>query len=278
DFPRYAFGGHRVKMLNVVGVGRHSRVERAVWRQSRTCLPKFIAVKCIPKSADASAAEIANHAKVSDHEHIVKFYGSYSDTNTVYLKLQLVEGGTLMSAINERNIFQGNPPLVRIALLQLIDAVHYCHEQSVFHGDLKPGNILCSGKSEQFKLLLCDFGSSTDSPTSSIFTERGSEMYASPERLGEEFRLAVYSTKQSDIWSIGIIAINIISSRAPWEKAGSSSSGFNRFLHDPAFLRSTFGVSKDTQAILKRILTLNPMARMSLPNLRAEIATVPSFF
>ena len=45
---------------------------------------------------------------------------------------------------------------VRVYILQLVQAIHWCHVNSVVHRDIKPENLLVNAKTKQLKL--CDFG------------------------------------------------------------------------------------------------------------------------
>lgn len=44
--------------------------------------------------------------------------------------------------------------------MQILDAVHACHEKGVFHRDLKPDNIMCSDDGASVHLV--DFGVATN--------------------------------------------------------------------------------------------------------------------
>ena len=81
----------------------------------------------------------------------------------------LVSRVSLCSALSvfeyvERNLLevleeqpQGlEPELVRIYILQLVHAIHWCHSNNVVHRDIKPENLLVNANTRTLKL--CDFG------------------------------------------------------------------------------------------------------------------------
>ena len=90
--------------------------------------------------------------------------------------------------------------------------VHRCHKRGIFHLDLKPENFLVNYETESGikSIKLCDFGSSYDFNSSSIFPSRfGTVYYKAPEILfkkeeeeEEEFNI---NPEKLDVWSLGVI-------------------------------------------------------------------------
>jgi len=46
--------------------------------------------------------------------------------------------------------------LVKTYILQLVQAIHWCHTNAVVHRDIKPENLLVNARTKTLKL--CDFG------------------------------------------------------------------------------------------------------------------------
>lgn len=100
----------------------------------------------------------------------------------------------------------------------------------------------------------------------------------SPECQGGLFqRLGSYSTAHNDVWSLGVILVNLACGRNPWKQACPSDETFRAYLANPDFLRSILPISDHTNRILKRVFALNPQARIGLAELRAEIMSVKTF-
>lgn len=71
--------------------------------------------------------------------------------------------------------------------------------------------------------------------------------------------------------------MNLTCGRNPWKQACPSDETFRAYLANPDFLRSILPISEHTNAIFKRIFSLNPQTRISLQELRQEILAVRTF-
>ena len=95
-------------------------------------------------------------------------------------------------------------------LKQLANAVSFCHNQGIYHRDIKLANLLIS---TSYKLLLCDFGCAT---TRKLCRRRaGSYPYMAPELLLNEIDL--YDPEKADIWSIGVCFFEMLTDRFPFQ-------------------------------------------------------------
>ncbi|GAA5905524.1 hypothetical protein JCM6882_004775 [Rhodosporidiobolus microsporus] len=243
-------------------------------------LPLY-AVKCLNKvgldsrQRNFQRREIALHGLASRHPNVVSLHNVIEEETCIYVVLQFCEEGDLFGMITERQRYLGDDELIRNVFLQIVDAVEYCHAKGIYHRDLKPENILCLDDGR--KVMLADFGLATGERTSADFG-CGSTFYMSPECQGGLFqRLGSYSTPHNDIWSLGVILVNLTCGRNPWKQACPSDETFCAYLGNPDFLRSILPISEHTNRILKRIFALNPLARISLPDLRREIMSVKTF-
>ncbi|KAK0469847.1 kinase-like domain-containing protein [Desarmillaria tabescens] len=280
DFRGSFLANRRLHLLELLGSGAYGKVYRALDTASSPSNPVYYAVKCMFKHEKGTRGdlqqlrEFALHAKVAVHPNIVTFHDVIYDHAFVYVVLNLCSGGDLHSAIIEKRLFYKNDELLRTAFLQIIDGVQFCHQQQVFHRDLKPDNILCSADGKE--IFLADFGLATHNDQCEHFG-CGSMFYKSPECLGEKGQ-KTYSTQQSDIWSLGVVLVNLITGRCPWKIARTEDPSFNSSLHEEGYFRRTLPMSPKAVALLKRIFHLDPLLRITLPELRAEIIKIDTFF
>ncbi|KAJ3891267.1 CAMK/CAMK-unique protein kinase [Lentinula edodes] len=130
--------------------------------------------------------------------------------------------------------------LISSMFSQMCDAVAACHEQHVFHRDIKPENFIVTdgwdtlpdGTQERKVVVkLTDFGLSTTDAQSSDM-DCGSAPYMSYECRNN--LAPTYRPRAADVWSLGIVLINMLYHCNPWTDTAHGACGsFSQFLRDP---------------------------------------------
>jgi serine/threonine protein kinase len=165
-----------------------------------------------------------------------------------YFAMELVEGRPLLQCAAELDLRS------RLALLaQVCDAVHHAHQKGVIHRDLKPGNILVetapardapdsrTGTALPWRVKVLDFGVARLAPEDSSATLAtqagqliGTLAYMSPEQAaGDPAAMDV----RSDIYSIGVIACELLAGRPPYALEGKPLPEAVRIIADEPPLR-----------------------------------------
>lgn len=86
-----------------------------------------------------------------------------------------------------------------------------------------------------------------------------------------------YSTRANDIWSLGVILVNLTCGRNPWRQASTKDETFRAYIHNPDFLRSILPISLELNNLLKRIFALDPDQRLDLPGIMAAVNEITTF-
>jgi serine/threonine protein kinase len=296
DFVMSTIDDGRFLFLRRIGCGSYGAVYKALDLNSPTDNRAFVAIKCIRKpKASASQAkylsrEIELHRTMSYHPNVVTLHDVIEDEEFVFLVMEFCTGGDMFTAVTETKVYFDNDELIKSTFLDLIDTVHACHEKNVFHRDLKPENILCS--EDGTGILLADFGLATTDGMSREFTA-GSTSYMSPGAFFSFFGLCLlahlasiecvggvalgYSPKHADIWALGVILMTMVTTRYPWMQASQDDKFFYKFLRHPQNLGPDMYISEAASSIFQRIFKMNPLARISLPELREEILKMGTF-
>ena len=184
DFTGKSIDDGLFELVRLLGAGGGGVVYLAIDHHAPTsssdASPARCAIKIVRKLAapgiDYQKREIAIHHLVSDVPHVLPLHDAWDDDQYLYISLEYCESD-LYKAIFERRAYWGNDELVRSVFLQILDAVHGCHQKAVFHRDLKPENILCNA--EGSKAYIADFGLATANTHSTTFC-CGSLPYLSP--------------------------------------------------------------------------------------------------
>jgi serine/threonine protein kinase len=75
-----------------------------------------------------------------DNKNLMKLYEIYESQNSIYVSVELLEGGQLYDKIKNKHKFSmDETKAVMKGIIQGLDAMH---AQNIMHRDLKPENIL----------------------------------------------------------------------------------------------------------------------------------------
>ncbi|KAK1684096.1 hypothetical protein QYE76_044944 [Lolium multiflorum] len=179
----------------------------------------FVAIKRARKEHFASLhAEFKNEIallKKIEHRNLVQLLGYIDKGNERIVITEFVSNGTLRDHLDgHHGLILGFSQRLEIA----IDVAHgltYLHlyaEKPIIHRDVKSSNILLT---EGFRAKVADFGFARtgSSEQSEIQTDvKGTAGYVDPEYLRTN-----YLTVKSDVYSYGMLLLEILSGRRPIE-------------------------------------------------------------
>lgn len=169
-----------IQLVSILGIGAYG----VVYLGKNIISRKYFAVKLLTH-INISYREVDIHAYLSGHPNILKFEKVVYENNKTFMVIEYTPEGDLFTAITARNNsttahsssnIVGNNEAIRHVFLQIIDAVHYCHQNNISHRDLKPENIMLGSK---LQVKLADFGLATTDQVSDEFG-CGSTFYFSP--------------------------------------------------------------------------------------------------
>jgi len=97
------------------------------------------------------------------------------------------------------------------------------------------------------------------------------------ECLDHSARKPFYYCAPNDVWSLGVILVNLTCGRNPWKQASSEDSTYRAYTRNQSFLKTILPVSDQLNDVLGRIFTRNPDQRITLPELRERILACTRF-
>ena len=155
---------------------------------------------------------------------------------------------------------------VKSYMTDVIDAVEYLHSQGIYHRDIKPENIMIFNKTA----MLADFGLATCSKSPS--DKSGTSMYCAPEVNGN----SPYDASKQDMWSLGLLLINLLSAEDPWSSVDDEK--YEAFKEDPkSYLKQLYPFSDEVLSIVLNLLNEDPTIRMDATTLKTEFAKIDKY-
>lgn len=164
------------------------------------------------------------------HPNIVRIYDfEEASTGEKLISMEYVQGTTLGDFIREMHgdVSVVDPPTSSLYQVdfkralkiykKLLAGVDCAHKAGILHRDLKPCNVLLDTADEP---KIADFGLATVAGTSSGLTSDGKSLIGTPDYMAPEQVLGQRMTARSDIYSLGVIAFELLVGRTPFIAEG----------------------------------------------------------
>lgn len=223
----------------VLGEGAYASVQTCV----HLLTDLEFAVKMIEKIPGHSRLRVFKEVETfhhcQGHPNIIQLLEFFEDDNRFYLVFEKVEGGQLLSRIQERIYFSERE--ASMIIKDLASALNFLHSKGIAHRDLKPENILCVHPDKLNPVKICDFdlGSgikfnpTLNSPlaTPQLLTPVGSAEFMAPEVVdafvAPDEAAASYD-KRCDLWSLGVIMYILLCGYPPFYGRCGQDCGWER--------------------------------------------------
>jgi len=197
--------------------------------------------------------------------------------------MELMVGGDLFDRIGTKKTY--NEKDAQVLCRNMLEAIDYCHNNSVAHCDMKPKNLLLVSKDDDSHIKLADFGFATRVYAPNSLTKKcGTPFFVGklsrrkhfmsilinpyfvlPETvviLAPEILSRGNYDHQSDMWSVGVITYLLLSGSLPF--MGRTQRQLFRCIvtgeydfPDEQWTR----VSKEAKDLVKKLLVTNPNDR-----------------
>ena len=268
--PGYEIG-HRYRIIRSLGEGGMANVYLA----HDMVLDRDVSVKLLrldlrddPSTKRRFHREAMAATQLND-PHIVGIYDVREDHGLQYMVMQYVKGTDLKAYI--RKHYPIPLPQVIDIMEQVLSAVATAHAHGIIHRDLKPQNIK---KKKNKNVKITDFGIavavSQDSLTQTN-TLMGSVHYLSPEQARGSI-----ATKQSDIYSLGIILFELLTGKVPFEGETAVSIALKHFREEiPSVREQNKEIPQALENVIIKATAKEPAERYSSVNeMAADLKTV----
>lgn len=232
---------------------------------NKTSPNTLLVFKRLPRDSCAKL-EADIHRSLPDSPFHIPLIDLALTRDNIYLVLPYYRNGDLFDLImtvhqNEEISVAVKEEWVMNVFSQMVEAVMWLHRQGVYHRDLKPENFLID---DEGRLRIADFGLATKDIRNSALGF-GSEFYMGPESFSTKKHILHRPVpSKSDVWSLGILLLNLLRGRNPWPRAEPSDAAFAEYLRRPSALRDAFGLTEQAWRLVSRMLCINVLKRADM--------------
>jgi hypothetical protein len=218
----------RYEILRVIGRGGMATVYLARQRE----LDRDVALKELTLAQGpepAVARRFLREAKLAgsfSHPNIVTVHDYFERGGTPYIAMEYLQRGALRPYVGRLSLEQ-----VGGVLEDLLAGLAHAGGRGIVHRDLKPENLMVT---DQGRTKIADFGIAKATSTAQTMnlttagTTLGTPRYMAPERaLGQEVG------PWSDLYSVGVIAFELLVGRTPFHDTEEPMAVLMRQINDP---------------------------------------------
>jgi serine/threonine-protein kinase len=271
DFDVAALVGNTIdgkyKIQSLLGLGGMG----GVFRAKHIFIDNEVALKLInPKLA--SHEEIAERflrearaAAVIDHPNAVKVTDFGRADGMLYLVMEFVQGYSLTQLIRKKGHLSSST--TANIMSQMCAALDDAHSKKIIHRDLKPDNVMIKVDRGKHIVKVFDFGiakmvieGAQDNSITKAGTIVGTVNYMSPEQCRGDGNIDF----RSDIYSLGVVAFEMLTGRLPFTAPTPTSLAVKHIVDPPPSLRSIIPeIPESVDKVVLKALNKDPKDRYS---------------
>ena len=257
-------------VIKMIGEGSFARVYLASKIDSEN-QEEYVAIKAFSKerllAKENGVDNIREEIEITwylSNKHIIQMRELHETENTLYMVLELLEGGEIFSLSSGGLEYKH---AIHI-LGQLLEGLRYLSRNNIMHRDLKPENIVLKFKGiplEENQIKIVDFGlSAYKDDKDHCFVKCGTPGYVAPEVINCQSASKVPYDTKCDIFSLGIIFFFMLTGVMPYdgedfmEVLSNNKKGYIDF--DIPELNN---YSPDVIKLLRGMLERDPQKRLS---------------
>ncbi|MEM7110901.1 MAG: protein kinase [Chloroflexota bacterium] len=252
----------RYRLLKRIGSGGMS----IVYQAQDMSLGRMVAVKMLHESLTGDEGFLrrfqreAHAAANLSHPNIVTVHDIGQDGFKHYIVMEFVDGRTLKQIIRAYKK-QGKIMPVGEALqlaIQICSGIGYAHRSNLVHCDVKPQNILVTPDN---RIKVADFGIAQALSEATSY-EQPSRVWGTPQYFSPEQAQGHPSTPASDVYAIGIVLYEMLTSRLPFRADSHTALALKHIQETPPpITHFNPAVPPQLEQIVNKILAKEPAGR-----------------
>lgn len=156
--------------------------------------------------------DITKQTAKLEHPHIVRTYEAKQQGSVLYVVRELIDDSRPLAEVLEEGPF--SPQRMLMVARQLASALDYAHQKSITHGDLSAYRVYLNNNDQA---TVADFGQ-TQALVGTSLVKHGYGV-GSPETMAPERVHGQGPTRQSDLYSLGILCYQMLTGKPPFTGA-----------------------------------------------------------
>ena len=197
-------------------------------------------------------------ARRIDSPHVLKPQAQTRARNYLYVVMEFVEGRSLVQWM----IDNPRPDLetVRKIVEQIAKGLGAFHQKEMLHQDLRPDNIMIDAAGT---VRIIDFGSTRVAGVAETMPELDGEILGTVQYTAPEYFLGAAGSLQSDLYSLGVIAYQMLTGRLPFGPAAgrARTRALQRKLRYRSAVNEERGIPLWVDGALRKAVQPDPAAR-----------------
>jgi len=210
--------------------------------------------------------EVVNQKAVSHHANVVKFIDCYMADNLLWVVLEFMDAGNLTALTDLHNVVGPQQIILKesqiaYVTVEVLKALTYLHSVHRIHRDIKTDNILLNEKGE---IKLADFGFAVQ--LTEVRTRRKT-VIGTPYWMAPEIILNQEYGKEVDIWSLGIMIMEMAEGEPPYIKHPQGKALYLISTQGAPPLKKPKGWSNDFKVFISKCVEKEASKRSSCADL-----------
>jgi len=221
-----------LEFLSLLGEGTYGKVFKVIEKRTKKVYALKVLDKTYVETQYKSFLPVYQEKEilrfVKSCEQVITMRASFQDGNKIYLLTEYVDGNTLEEYINEHGKLDSC--IVQHIVKQIVEFLLYLKKCGIYHGDIKPSNIMLLAN---YKIKVLDFGCAglfiqnklnselwkkieqfkEAMPIKELTNFTGTISYISPEYLSDE---NLVKTWEDDLWALGVVTFYLLTGKEPF--------------------------------------------------------------
>ncbi|WJX57674.1 mitogen-activated protein kinase kinase kinase [Trifolium repens] len=182
-----------------------------------------------------------------EHENIVRYIGTEMDESNLYIFIEFVTKGSLLSLYRRYKLRDSQ---VSAYTRQILQGLKYLHDRNIVHRDIKCANILVDANGS---VKVADFGLAKAIKLNDIKSCQGTAFWMAPEVV--RGKVKGYGLP-ADIWSLGCTVLEMLTGKLPYSPMECITALFRIGKGELPLVPDS--LSRDARDFILQCLRVNP--------------------